>query len=102
MVATNLAVRKILVVTVQKSSMHDPNRDILVISTKAHLDDALYSRELAILHKILFEIETLSGYCRCHEIIDVNKHKVIRKPMLVQQAIRDQLHKPFVFAFCKN
>lgn len=82
--------------------MHGPNRDILVISAKAHLDDALYFRELAILNKILFEIETLTGYCQCHEIIDVNRHKVIRKPMLVQQAIRDQLHKPFVFAFCKN
>lgn len=100
--AINLGVRKIQVVTVQKSKMHDPNRDILVISAKAHLDDALYSRELAILHRILFEVETLTGYCQCHEIIDVNRHKVIRKPMLVQQAIRDQLHKPFVFAFCKN
>lgn len=36
------------------------------------------------------------------EVIDLNKFKVIKKPVKVYQAMRESLNQPFVFLVCKN
>lgn len=36
------------------------------------------------------------------EVLDLQTYKRIHKPKLVQQAFRERLQVPFVFATCKN
>jgi hypothetical protein len=37
-----------------------------------------------------------------HEIIDINRYKIIRKPWQIQQILQDKPVKPFVFLINKN
>ncbi|MFY7900780.1 MAG: hypothetical protein ACOVNY_11395 [Chitinophagaceae bacterium] len=78
------------------------NRDLLVLSKNASLSDDSLKHELEILNTLLFNVENLHSFCTAHEIIDVNKYKVIKKIHLIQQIIREKALKPFVFIFNKN
>lgn len=39
-------------------------------------------RQVTQLHKLLYSAESLDNFVKCHEIIDLNKYTVIRKPAL--------------------
>jgi len=78
------------------------NRDLLVLSKKASFNEDALQHELDQLNSLLFNIENLQSFCTAHEIIDVNKYKVIKKFHLIQQIIREKALKPFVFIFNKN
>jgi len=78
------------------------NRDLLVLSKSASLNNDSFQHELEQLNSLLFNIENLQSFCAAHEIIDVNKYKVIKKFHLIQQIIREKALKPFVFIFNKN
>jgi hypothetical protein len=51
---------------------------------------------------LLFTVERLDNLVTAHEIIDLNKYKVINKDITVRKLIRLQELKPFVFLSCKN
>ena len=38
----------------------------------------------------------------CVEIADVQRGRIIKKPLKVRQALKEKLDTPFVFAYCKN
>lgn len=82
--------------------MNDANRDLLVLSNTAHLSQAELDRQLALLNKLLYEIETWDTFTAVNEIIDINRHKIIRKPYLVEKVLRGRTQKPFVFTCNKN
>lgn len=82
--------------------MNDANRDLLLLSNTAHLNEEAFNRELALLNKLLFEIETWNTFSTVNEIININRHKIIRKPFLVEKVLREKTQKPFVFTCNKN
>lgn len=77
------------------------NRNIILFSNHFYSDDD-NAIELDYLHKLLYETESTFNICIAHEVIDLNKYTIIKKPLLVQHAIAERLHKSFVFISCKN
>jgi hypothetical protein len=74
------------------------NRDLLFIINRKHsLYEASSNEELAYIHEILYQFETLYHLVACVEIIDVNKYKIIRKKHLVEQVLRLPRLKAFQF-----
>lgn len=43
-----------------------------------------------------------TGNSECHEVVDLQRYKMIRSPSKVTQAMRERLHLPFVFAVNMN
>jgi len=83
--------------------MHETNRDLLVISKSITLaNEAIMQYQITCLHEILHNTETVLNFCTAHEVIDINRGKIITKSLLVQQAIELKGEKPFVFISCKN
>lgn len=82
--------------------MNDSNRDLLVISSIAHLSEEARDREVVLLNNLLHAIETWDTFSTVNEIININRHKIIRKPYLVQKELREKGMKPFVFICNKN
>lgn len=82
--------------------MNDSKRDLVVLSGAAHLSREEFDRQLVLLNKLLFEIETWDTFCTVNEIININRHKIIRKPYLVQKELREKRIRPFVFTCNKN
>jgi hypothetical protein len=50
----------------------------------------------------LFSVERLDNLVTVHEVIDLDKYKVIQKDTMVRKVIRMQELKPFIFLNCKN
>lgn len=82
--------------------MHERNRDVLVLSQAAQHNPRLLERELAYLDAILFDTENWTVFSTANEIIDINRHRIIRKPHLIQQVLTEKRVKPFVFTNNKN
>jgi len=82
--------------------MKSVNRDLLVLTKYDVPDPVAMEQEIEFLNKLLFTVENLHTYCMVNEVIDVNKYKIIRKPHLIHQIIRERNIKPFVFIFNRN
>jgi hypothetical protein len=82
--------------------MKNGNRDLLVLTKGTAIDPMFMEHEVELLNNILFNVENLQCFCVAHEIIDVNKYKIIQKPHLIQQTIKEKELKPFIFIFNKN
>lgn len=82
--------------------MNDMNRDLLVLSSAANKSPDLLRKELAILNQILFQTENWETFSVANEIIDINRHKMIRKPFLIQKILTEKRQKAFVFTCNKN
>ena len=66
------------------------------------ISEAAMEHEVDLLSSLLYSVESLQSFCIANEVIDINKYKIIQKPYLIQQAIREKSHKPFVFICNKN
>ncbi len=78
------------------------NRDLLVLSNQNYLSPEQVKYELEHLDKILFSVENWQSFSIANEILDINRHKTITKPFLLQKILQDQPKKPFVFICNKN
>ncbi|MES2003873.1 MAG: hypothetical protein V4450_05085 [Bacteroidota bacterium] len=78
------------------------NRDLLVLSQSAQQSPAELERELAQLNTILFDTENWAVFSIANEILDINRHKIIRKAHQMQQILTEKKQKPFVFTCNKN
>jgi len=58
--------------------------------------------EVELLVDILFHVENLDAFCVANEIIDLNKYKIIQKPLFIKQLLREKNPKPFVFINNRN
>lgn len=58
--------------------------------------------EVELLHELLFTVERLDNLVTVHEVIDLDRYKVIQKDTMVRKVIRMQELKPFIFLNCKN
>lgn len=82
--------------------MHDFNRDLLVLSKAAHLNQSELEKEMGLLNTVLYHVENWSSFCIANEIIDVNRRKILREPHLIERILRERKQKAFVFTNNKN
>lgn len=82
--------------------MNKMNRDLLVLFNQELLSPQAIEHEVELLHELLHLVERLDNLVIAHEILDLNKYKVIKKTMILRNTIRKQELKPFVFLNCKN
>ena len=82
--------------------MNNLNRDLLVMFNQELMSPQAIEQQVELLHELLFSVERMENLAAAHEIIDLNKYKVINKVLIVRNTIRTQVLKPFVFLNCKN
>ena len=85
-----------------QTSMNRMNRDLLVLFNQELLSPQAIEHEVELLHELLHIVERLDNLVIAHEILDLNKYKVIKRTMVLRNIIGKQELKPFVFLNCKN
>jgi hypothetical protein len=82
--------------------MNRINRDLLVLFNQELMSPQAIENEVELLHELLFSVERLDNLVTVHEVIDLDRYKVIQKDTMVRKVIRMQELKPFIFLNCKN
>jgi hypothetical protein len=79
------------------------NRDLLVMFRQSSMTQKDIDREVLLLNELLFTTERLDNFVKAHEVLDLNKYKIISNPVAIKKIIRqNKLIKPFVFFSNKN
>ena len=82
--------------------MNNPNRDLLVLFNQELMTPQSIEHEVELLHRLLYNLERVENLVIAHEIIDLNRYRIINKPLHLRKLIRQRELKPFVFLNCKN
>ena len=82
--------------------MNKSNRDLLVLFKQELMSPQAMEHEVSLLHELLFTVERLDNIVTAHEIIDLNKYKIINKAFIVKECLRQFKEKAFVFLYNKN
>jgi hypothetical protein len=82
--------------------MNNPNRDLLVLFNHEIMTQKAIEHEVEQLHQLLYAIEGIDNLIITHEIIDLNKYRIINKDLRLRKLLRQRELKPFVFLNCKN
>ena len=82
--------------------MNNSNRDLLVLFNQELMTPQSIEHEVELLHQLLYTIERIENIIIAHEIIDLNKYKVIKKPIQLRKLFLQTAVKPFIFLNCKN
>jgi len=82
--------------------MNNTNRDLLVLFNQELMSPQAIEHEVERLHELLYTVEYIENLIIAHEVIDLNKFKVINKAYHLRIVIRQRALKPFVFLNCKN
>jgi hypothetical protein len=82
--------------------MNNPNRDLLVLFKQELMTPQAMEHEVSLLHDLLYTVERLENVSRAHELIDLNKYKLISKQSLIKSYLRAGKEKAFVFLNNKN
>lgn len=82
--------------------MNNPNRDLLVLFNHEIMTQKAIEHEVEQLHQLLYAIEGIENLIVAHEVIDLNKYKIIQKAPQLRRLLRQRELKPFVFLNCKN
>lgn len=82
--------------------MKNANRDLLVLVKDAYSDKEAMQHELNQLNNLLLRFETVDSFCMAHEIIDLQKYRILTGKSQLQKVIEKDEIKPFVFICNKN
>lgn len=82
--------------------MSPRNRDLLVLTKKETMKPGELEHEVELLVDLLYHVEQMEAFCVANELIDLNRYKIIQKPHLIKQAVREKKLKPFVFISNNN
>ena len=77
--------------------MNRPNRDLLVLFNQELMTPQAMEHEVEMLHELLYSVERSEKVVVAHELIDINRYKIINKPHIIRDAFRQKEDKPFVF-----
>lgn len=77
-------------------------RDLLVLLNNGHRSQQAIDHEVEWLHDVLFHIEELDNFCKAHEVLDLNRHKVISNINKVRKVVVRKTMKVFEFVSNKN
>lgn len=78
------------------------NRDLLVTFNSELMSQQALEQEIAYLHELLTRVERVDNLIVAHELIDMNRYKITRKPLPLRIHIRSRKDVPFVFLNCLN
>lgn len=82
--------------------MNPRNRDLLVLTKRETMNDSELEHEIEVLNDLFYLVECSNAICLAHEVIDVNRYKIIRKAHIIRQMLRETGLKPFVFISSNN
>lgn len=82
--------------------MKNANRDLLVLLKDDNTDQQIIGAQLAQLNKLLICFETENNFCIAHELIDVNRYKIVQEKNRLLKLLQQQELKPFQFLINKN
>ena len=82
--------------------MNNINRDLLVMFNQELMSPQAIEQQVELLHELLLDVERMENLAIAHEVVDLNKYKVISKYNVIKDTIRMQELKPFIFLNCKN
>lgn len=78
------------------------NRDLLVLFKEELMTPQALEHEVELLHEMLYRVELIDNIAIAHEVIDVNKYRIINKLNVIRDTISLKALKPFVFLNNKN
>jgi hypothetical protein len=82
--------------------MDNLNRDLLVLLKQDLMTPSDLDLHVKKLHTVLYKTETVENFTKAHEILDINKNKIISRPFKIYSLIRNYKLDAFVFLFNKN
>jgi hypothetical protein len=82
--------------------MNSRDRDLLVLTKKETMRPEELEHEVELLVDLLYHVEQMDSFCIVNELIDLNRYKIIKKPHLIKQAVKEKKLKPFVFISNNN
>jgi len=82
--------------------MNRPTRNLLVLFNQEVMSQQALEHEVDMLHELLYKIETPDNIIIAHEVIDLNKYKIINKPSHLRKIFRQRELDKFVFLNNKN
>jgi cell fate (sporulation/competence/biofilm development) regulator YmcA (YheA/YmcA/DUF963 family) len=79
------------------------NRDLLVMFREHLMSQQDIDKQVMQLHEILFTTERLDNFVKAHEIIDLNRYKIINNSVEIKKMLRTgKDRKAFIFFSNKN
>jgi hypothetical protein len=82
--------------------MNKPLRDLLVLLKQELMSPQAMEHQVEALHKILPTTEQIQNLVTAHELLDLNKYKIVNNPVQLRDFFKRKTLKPFVFLNCKN
>jgi hypothetical protein len=82
--------------------MNRPTRDLMVLFKQELMSPQAIERQVEMLHDLLFTVENIENIITAHEIIDLNKFRLINKKKQLRNLLNSRNLKPFVFVNNKN
>ena len=82
--------------------MNKFNRDLLVLFKEELMNPQAIEHEVEMLHELLYSVERIDNLIVAHEVINVNKYKVISDKNTIRMTLRHNELKPFIFLNNKN
>jgi hypothetical protein len=89
--------RLLVLIFLNPGNMKSPNRDLLVLLKDESMSEQAIEQEVEKLNNMLFNVETSDSFYRSHELIDMNRFKIIREKKQLQLIAREKSLKPFLF-----
>jgi hypothetical protein len=82
--------------------MNKFNRDLLVLFKEELMNPQAIEHEVELLHELLYSVERIDNLVVAHEVINVNKYKIISDKNAIRMTLRENELKPFIFLNNKN
>jgi hypothetical protein len=82
--------------------MNKFNRDLLVLFKEELMNPQAIEHEVEMLHELLYSVERMDNLIVAHEVINLNKYKIISDRNAIRMTLRENELKPFIFLNNKN
>lgn len=80
--------------------MDQTHRNIILLVKEEALNNLLFDKEINNLHQILAQTETVSEFCKVHEL--VNRNVISSRKSILLKFLDDDKSRPFRFLINKN
>jgi hypothetical protein len=77
--------------------MNKSNRDLLVLIRQDFGNPEVQEKNMHQLHVMLFNTERLDNFVKAHELIDLNRYKILSGSFELKKWVRKKKNTAFVF-----
>lgn len=82
--------------------MKKSKRDLLVLFRHEMMNQTAIQKEIGSLNELLYHVERVDNFVVAHELININRYKILNTPFEIKKHIRSRKEHPFVFLNNKN